>query len=273
MPATTTVTEQVEAAFAGTPDERLRTVMQALVRHLHAFASEVELTEAEWMAGIEFLTATGHKSDERRQEFILLSDVLGLSMLTVQLNHGDDSQATEPTVFGPFFMEGSPRIEEGGDLARGASGEPCLVRGRVVGTDGTPIAGAHVEVWQADDTGHYDVQYDDLDHAQGRGHLVAGDDGRFSFWTVKPVAYPIPDDGPVGALMAAAHRSVMRPAHVHFMVSAPGRATLITHVFDREDPHLATDAVFGVKPSLVADFRREGDHHTLDYEFVLGEQQ
>jgi len=269
---TPTLTERVEASFAGAGDARLREVMQALVRHLHGFAQEVGLTEDEWFAGIDFLTRTGQMSDDRRQEFILLSDVLGLSMLTVGLNQGAGTQATEPTVFGPFFVGGSPAVPEGGDLARGFGGEPCLVRGRVVDTGGRPIEGARVEVWQADDTGHYDVQYADLDEPRGRGHLFTGRDGGFSFTTVKPVAYPIPDDGPVGRLMAAAGRSVMRPAHIHFMVSAPGRRTLITHVFDREDPHLATDAVFGVKPSLVADFRRAGDHHILEYEFVLGEQ-
>jgi len=272
MATTTTLTQQVEEAFAGAQDERLREVLQALVRHLHGFATEVGLTEDEWLAGIQFLTRTGQKSDDRRQEFILLSDVLGLSMLTVELNHGDDSQATEPTVFGPFFVAGSPLVPHGGDLANGFTGERLLVRGRVVDTAGAPIAGALVEVWQADDQGFYDVQYEDLDEPRGRGHLHTLDDGTFSFWTTRPVAYPIPGDGPVGQLMAAAGRSIMRPAHVHFMVSAPGKRTLITHVFDREDPHLESDAVFGVKPTLVADLRREGDHFTLDYEFVLGDQ-
>lgn len=268
MATQTTLTDDVAAAFAGAPDPRLRELLGALVRHLHGFAKEVALTEDEWFFAIDFLTRTGHMSDDRRQEFVLLSDVLGLSMLTVGVNQGGDTQATEPTVFGPFFFEGSPAIEEGGDVAQGFSGDPLLVRGRVRDTAGAPVAGARVEVWQADDHGFYDVQQD-LDEPRGRGHLYALEDGSFSFTSTRPVAYPIPDDGPVGQLMAAAERSVMRPAHVHFMISAPGHRTLITHVFDRTDPYLETDAVFGVKPSLVADFVPDGSRFTLDFDFVL----
>ena len=275
------LTEAVEASFEGSRDPRFREVMQALVRHLHAFAREVELTEAEWFAAIDFLTRTGHMSDDKRQEFVLLSDTLGLSMLTVGLNQGAGTAATEPTVFGPFFVEGSPEVPEGGDLAQGASGDPCLVRGRVLDTEGRPLAGALVEVWQADDEGFYDVQRPELDRAQGRGHLRARDDGGFSFWTVRPVAYPIPDDGPVGEMLAAAGRGPMRPAHIHFMVLAEGHRKLITHVFDREDRYLSDDAVFGVKESLIGEFvRHEAGEapdgrrlaqtfYSLDFDFVL----
>lgn len=268
MATQTTLTGNVEAAFADTADPRLREILAALVRHLHGFAQEVALTEDEWFFAIDFLTRTGHMSDDRRQEFVLLSDVLGLSMLTVGVNQGGDSQATEPTVFGPFFFEGSPFVEEGGDVARGFTGDPLLVRGRVRDTAGATLRGARVEVWQADDKGFYDVQQD-LDEPRGRGHLFSLEDGSFSFSSTRPVAYPIPDDGPVGQLMHAAGRSVMRPAHVHFMISMPGHRTLITHVFDRTDPYLESDAVFGVKASLVADFVPDGSGYTLDFDFVL----
>ena len=283
--ALTELTDEVLARFGEAPDPRVREVLQALVRHLHAFATEVALTDDEWARGIDFVTRAGQLSDERRQELILLSDVLGLSMLTVALNHGAGSQATEPTVFGPFFVEGSPEYANGDDLAHGFSGEPCLVSGRVTDGSGAPVAGARMEVWQADDQGFYDVQYADLDEPRGRGHLFTRDDGSYAFWTVKPVAYPIPGDGPVGELMRAARRSIMRPAHIHFMISAPGRRTLITHVFDREDPHLATDAVFGVKASLIGDFLRHeagrapdgrslaSPFHTLSYDFVLAPER
>jgi hydroxyquinol 1,2-dioxygenase len=250
------LTEAVVASFDRAADPRLRDLMQALVRHLHAFSREVGLTEDEWFAAIDFVTRTGQKCDDTRQEFVLLSDTLGLSMLTVGLNQGAGSNATEPTVFGPFFVEGSPEIEQGGDLAQGASGPPCWVDVEVVDLEGRPIQNALVEVWQADEAGFYDVQYESLDHPQGRGHLRTDAGGRVRFWTVRPVAYPIPDDGPVGAMLRAAGRGSMRPAHIHFMIAAPGHRRLITHLFDREDEWLERDAVFGVKPSLIVDFVR-----------------
>jgi hydroxyquinol 1,2-dioxygenase len=244
------VTDEVVASFAG--DDRLSEVVRSLVRHLHAFARDVRLTQAEWEAGIAFLTRTGHVTDDRRQEFVLLSDVLGLSMLTVGINAPADPRATESTVFGPFFVEGAPHVEQGGDIASGAKGTPCLVSGRVTDVDGVPVPGARIEVWEADEDGFYDVQYDG-DRTAGRGWLTAGPDGEYRFWSVKPSAYPIPADGPVGDLLAATGRHPMRPAHLHFMVSAPGFRTLITHVFVARDPHLASDAVFGVKDGLVVD--------------------
>jgi hydroxyquinol 1,2-dioxygenase len=251
------LTRAVEASFDGTPDPRLREVMQALVRHLHAFASEVQLTEEEWFAAIDFLTRTGHITDDKRQEFILASDTLGLSMLVVGMNHRRPPGATESTVFGPFFIEGSPAFENGDDLANGAPGMPCFMSGVVRSTDGEPVPGALLDIWQADEDGFYDVQYEGLDEARGRGHLHSDDDGRYWFWTVQPEAYPIPTDGPVGSMLAATSRSPMRPAHVHFKVTAPGYQTLITHVFDESDQYLDTDAVFGVRSSLLATF----EHH------------
>jgi hydroxyquinol 1,2-dioxygenase len=241
----------------------------------------VQLTEEEWATGIDFLTRTGHMCSDKRQEFILLSDVLGMSMHTVGINHPKVGDATESTVFGPFFVEGSPRYENGDDLANGAPGAPCLMHGRVVGLDGEPVAGARMEVWQADEEGLYDVQYDDLGQPRGRGHLFTGEDGRYSFWSVRPECYGIPVDGPVGEMLRAAGRGWMRPAHVHFMITAPGYRKLTTHVFDEEDQHLDADAVFGVKSSLIthldrhepgtaADGRELAEpYYSLSYDFVL----
>lgn len=274
------VTTAVVESFAGAPDDRYREVMQSLVRHLHAFARDVRLTQAEWDAAVGFLTRVGHITDDRRQEFILLSDVLGLSMLTIAINAPASAGATESTVFGPFFVADAPTIDNGGDLSFGAKGVPCLVRGQVRGTDGTPLPGAWLEVWQSDEDGFYDVQYAG-DVTAARGRLQADDEGRFSFWSVRPSAYPIPDDGPVGDLLTAAGRGPMRPAHIHFMISAPEHRTLVTHIFAAGDDHLADDAVFGVKDSLVVDFAEHGpgtapDGRVLDgpwsdveFDFVL----
>ena len=275
------LTRAVQASFGDAPSPRLREVLERLVAHLHAFASEVGLTEEEWAAGIDFLTRTGHITDDRRQEFILLSDVLGLSMLVIGLNHRRPPGATESTVFGPFFVEGSPAVENGDDIARGAPGEPCLMQGRVLDLAGKPVPDALLEVWQADEDGFYDVQYADLDEARGRGHLRADADGRWWFWSVKPQAYPIPADGPVGDLMKAAARSPMRPAHVHFLVRAPGYQPLTTHVFADGDPYLDSDAVFGVRSGLITGFERhdpgvapdgrrmDAPYWTMAYDMVL----
>lgn len=275
------LTEAVAASFADAPSERYKEVMQALVRHLHAFISEVQLTEEEWFRAVDFLTRTGKISNDTRQEFILLSDVLGASMLTVGINHRKPEGATEATVFGPFFVEGAPEFDNGDDLANGAPGEPCFVSGRVVSTDGTPIPNAHLEVWQADEDGFYDVQYEDLDAMRGRGQLDSDEEGRFWFRTVRPEPYPIPGDGPVGELMGAANRSLMRASHIHFMVSAPGYETVITHIFKNGDEYLDSDSVFGVKESLIADFERhepgtapdgtemDRPFYTVEYDIVL----
>ncbi len=250
------LTGTVVASFAGTPDERMRTLMTALIRHLHAFAREVRLTEAEWAAAIGFLTDAGHITDDRRQEFILLSDVLGLSMQTITINHAAEGGVTESTVLGPFFVAGSPEIEQGGDIALGAPGEPCWVEGSVRDVDGKPVPGALLEVWEADDDGLYDVQYADTRTA-ARGHLTADGDGEFRFWALTPTPYPIPADGPVGRLLAATGRSPMRAPHLHFLVSAPGFRTLVTHIFVAGES-LGGDSVFGVRDSLVKQFVRSG---------------
>ena len=267
------LTAEVVASFANTPDPRLKELLEALTRHLHAFIREVRLTEQEWTRAIEFLTAVGHITDAKRQEFILLSDVLGASMQTIAVNNEACGNATEATVFGPFFVEESPLVGNGGDIAGGASGTPCLVEGSVRDTDGNPVPGARIEVWEADEDGFYDVQYDD-DRVAGRGHLFSEPDGSFSFRCVTPTAYPIPHDGPVGELLAAAKRSPMRAAHLHFMVTADNFRTLVTHIFVEGDPQLEVgDAVFGVKESLVKKFIAQPDNQTrVRFDIVLAPQ-
>lgn len=245
--------DRVVASFDGTPDPRLKEVLQVLTRHLHAFVREVRLTEPEWQQAIRFLTATGHATDDRRQEFILLSDVLGLSMQTVTVNNEAYRNATEATVFGPFFVDGSPRIDQGGDISLGASGTPCWVEGTVTDTSGTPVPGARIEVWEADEDGFYDVQYGD-GRTAARGHLFSDADGRYRFWAIEPTPYPIPHDGPVGDLLAATGRSPLRASHLHFLVDAPDLRTLVTHIFVRGDTLLDRDSVFGVRDSLIKDF-------------------
>jgi hydroxyquinol 1,2-dioxygenase len=245
--------EEVVASFDSTADPRLKYVMQSMTRHLHAFLREVRLTEAEWAKAIEVLTAAGHITDDKRQEFVLLSDVLGASMQTITMNNQAYRNATEATVLGPFFEDGAPEVPLGGDISGGAAGQPCWVEGTVTGTDGKPIPGARLEVWECDEDGFYDVQYGD-DRVAARGNLSTDDQGGFRFWALTPVPYPIPHDGPVGALLDAAGRSPMRAAHLHFKVSAPGKRTLITHIFVHGDEYLTCDAVFGVRDSLIVDF-------------------
>ena len=265
-----TITQAVIARLATTPDARLKEIMTSLVQHLHSFAREVKLTEEEWMKGIQFLTATGQMCDDRRQEFILLSDTLGLSMLTVAMNSDKPAGCTEPTVFGPFFLEDAPRFELGDDVSNGAKGEPCMVRGTVKSLTGEPIPNALLNVWQADADGNYDVQYAELAHPQARGILHADSEGHFHFKTILAEAYPIPSDGPVGAMLKATKNHPWRPAHLHFMIDAPGYERLITHVFRDHDHYLDSDVVFGVRQSLVAEWPRQPDgSYTLDFDFVL----
>jgi hydroxyquinol 1,2-dioxygenase len=248
--------ERVVASFAGTPDSRTQQLVEALTRHLHAFLRETRLTEEEWKRAIDFLTAVGHITDDRRQEFILLSDVLGASMQTITINNEAYANATEATVFGPFFLAGSPDVGLGGDVAGGAPGEPCWVEGTVTDTEGRPVVGARIEVWEADAEGLYDVQYGD-DRVTGRGHLHTDEHGGYRFWAVTPTPYPIPDDGPVGELLRATARSPMRASHLHLMVEADGFRTLVTHVFPRGDAYLDSDSVFGVRESLVVDVHQQ----------------
>ena len=250
-----TITEAVLARHANTEDPRLKAIMASLVKHLHAFAREVKLTEAEWFQGIEFMTRCGHITSETRQEFILLSDTLGVSMMVDALNHGGDGDAaTESTVLGPFYVAGAPELEMGADIARQpGDGRPLEMSGRVLGADGRPVAGAIVDVWQTAANGLYDVQDPEQPPYNLRGRFRTGADGRYRFRTIRPVSYPVPTDGPVGGMLQALGRHAWRPAHLHFMIAAPGHARLVTHLFVKGDPYLGSDAVFGVKDSLVVD--------------------
>jgi protocatechuate 3,4-dioxygenase beta subunit len=242
----------VAASFENTPDERLKQVLTSLVHHLHAFVKDVELSEDEWGFAIDFLTRTGQMSNDVRQEFILLSDVLGVSMLVETINHRTGGTSTESTVLGPFHMVESPKRELGDDIALDGKGTPCLVSGQVTGPDGEPLAGASVDVWQTNEDGFYDVQQPGIQPPGNlRGFFTADGEGRFWFRSVVPRYYPIPDDGPVGQLLAATGRHPYRPAHLHFIVAAPGYRPVTTHVFVAGSPYLDSDAVFGVKESLV----------------------
>lgn len=266
-----TLTEAVVARLSGCDNPRLMAVMTGLVRHLHAFVREVNLTEAEWFEGIQFLTATGQKCDADRQEFILLSDVLGVSMMVDALNHGKPSGATESTVLGPFYIPGAPELAIGADIAHGSLGAPAEISGRVLDRDGRPIAGAVLDVWQTATNGLYSIQDPEQDRYNLRGRFRTGGDGRYAFRTVKPVSYPVPTDGPVGRILDAMGRHPHRPAHIHFIVSAPGYETLTTHLFADGDPYLDSDVVFAVKNSLVVDFAPTGDGKGLAaaYDFRL----
>ncbi|SUD31461.1 putative hydroxyquinol 1,2-dioxygenase [Pseudomonas fluorescens] len=251
-----TITAAVLEQQANCPNPRLKQIMTSLICHLHDFAREVRLTEGEWEQGIDFLTRVGHITDDKRQEFILLSDTLGLTMLVNAQNNQKPPQCTESTIFGPFFVENAPLFENGGDITNGARGEPCRVSGSVRGLDGQGIPHAEVQVWQCDEDGFYDVQYPELDQAQCRGQLATATDGSFSFHSVLAQAYPIPHDGPVGQMLELLGRHPWRPAHLHFMIKAPGYQTLITHIFRDGDPYLESDAVFGVRSSLIADWKQ-----------------
>ncbi|MDQ0678828.1 hydroxyquinol 1,2-dioxygenase [Arthrobacter pascens] len=251
-----TLTQNVLHSFENCTDPRLQHLMQALVRHLHAFIREVRLTEDEWNAAIAFLTEAGHITDEKRQEFIMLSDVLGASMQTINVNNQAYKNATEATVFGPFFAEDAPEIPNGGDIAGGAPGQPCWLEGTVTDTEGEPVPGARIEVWEADEDGFYDVQYGD-NRVAGRAHLFSDDQGHYSFWGLAPTPYAIPHDGPVGKLLEATGRSPMRASHLHFMVTAPGKRALVTHIFVAGDELLKYDTVFGVKDSLIKYFEQQ----------------
>lgn len=275
-----TITDAVLARMDGCDNPRFKLVMSSLIRHLHDFAREVHLTEAEWEEGVRFLTATGKMCDDKRQEFILLSDTLGLSMLNVAQNHSHGKGITEATVFGPFHVGGAPQYQLGDDIANGAPGEVLYVTATVRSADGSPISNASVDTWQADEDGFYDVQVPGAP-LRGRGILRTDAEGRVYFRSILPTAYPIPTDGPVGQMLTLMGRHPWRPAHVHFLIQAAGFETLVTHVFRDDDPYLESDAVFGVRTSLMGNFvRHEGGRPpfgetsaepfwTLHFDFVL----
>jgi len=268
--------EVVTGRIADTTDPRFKEIMTVLIHHLHAAVKEIEPTQEEWFQAIKFLTATGHMCDDWRQEFILLSDVLGVSMLVDAINNRKPSGASESTVLGPFHVANAPELELGSNICLDQKGEPMLVKGRVLDTDGAPIANAKVDVWQANDEGFYDVQQ------QGhqpdfslRGVVRTDDQGRYWFNAVRPKFYRIPDDGPVGKMLARMGRHPFRPAHLHYIIEADGFETLTTHTFDPDDPYIHSDAVFGVKESLIAQYKDttpDGSYQKqweVEFDFVL----
>ena len=264
------LTQVAVQAFAGTPDARLRELMTALVRHLHAFAQEVDLSPDEWLAGIRFATACGQISTDKRPEFILLSDTLGLSSMVVALAQsrasasGGATEATEATVEGPFYWPGAPDLPLGSDIAEGARGEPTLYMGRVTDVNGKPLPGALLDIWSGDGAGKYDVQLSAEPKMQARGRFRSDAEGRYWFWSIKPSFYPVPDDGPVGEMMRATGRSIYRPAHIPLQVSSPGHVTLTSQVFVAGDPYIDRDAVFGTRDSLIVDFERHPPGKAVD---------
>jgi hydroxyquinol 1,2-dioxygenase len=278
------ITDLAVERWATAHDPRLAEVMTALVRHLHDFAREVRLTEAEWMAAIQWLNRTGQISNEKREEFILTSDVLGLSMLVVQMNHRLDTRATPATVLGPFHIEGSPELGYGADMSQGLPGTPLVLHGTVKDLGGNPVPGAVLDLWQADNEGLYESQHADVDEARLRAKYTTREDGSYCVRTVAPLGYTIPMDGPVGDLISRTEISHFRPAHVHFLLNVPGYEPLITHLFEEGADYLDSDVVFGVKEELVVRYEKREPGETPDgatidepwfearYDFVLQPQ-
>ena len=277
------ITELAKQRWGTAHDERTRELLTGLVQHLHDFAREVRLTEPEWMAAIQWLKRTGQISDEKREEFILASDVLGLSMLVVQMNHRFDAAATPATVLGPFHIDGSPPLPFGADMSDGVAGTPLFVHGTVRDLSGAPVGGALLDVWQADGDGMYEAQLE-VDEARLRAKYSSREDGSYCVRTVAPLGYAIPMDGPVGELVGATQISHFRPAHVHFLIDVPGYEPLITHLFQEGAEYLDSDVVFGTKSELVVPFEQRQPGPTPDggtsaepwlearYDFVLQPQ-
>jgi hydroxyquinol 1,2-dioxygenase len=276
------ITEEVLKRYQDTPDPRLREIMLSLIKHIHSFAKEVKLTPKEWLFFIDYLEETGKWCAPGRNEFMIFSDALGLSMLTITQGYPRQKHATEPTLVGPFLLEDAPVFPMGSDISGGAAGTPMFARGRIVDTEGAPVANAVMDVWHSDDRGLYDVQDGfETNGAWARAALKTGEDGAFSFWSVLPVDYPAPQDGTAIRMLRATTGRDWRPAHLHFRIQAPNMASLVTHIFDRTSKNIASDAVFGVRPSLIADFvenkagtapdgkKMDSPFYTLDYDFVL----
>jgi hydroxyquinol 1,2-dioxygenase len=269
-----TVTESALERLSECNNPRLKKVMTSLIRHVHEFAREVELTPQEWMKGINFLTDVGHITDDKRQEFILLSDTLGLSALVDLLaNRGKAKAATESSLLGPFFREGAPELPAGASIARGIEGEPLIVHGRVTSIDGKPLAGARIDVWQASSSGQYDLQFDNFKGAEMnlRARFRTDAEGDYKFLSVKPSSYPVPSDGPVGKMLNALGRHPFRPAHIHFIISAPGFKTLVTALYVGGDKYIESDVVFGSREQLVVKYRNSSSANidSIEYNFVI----
>jgi protocatechuate 3,4-dioxygenase beta subunit len=275
------LSEAVIASFSGARDPRFREVMTSLVKHLHAFIRDVNLTEAEWMAGIQFLTAVGQRCDERRQEFILLSDTLGATTMKDLINYRKPPGVTAFTILGPFYRPDAPELPSAANIANELPGEPAILRGRVLSVDGQPVPNARLDVWQSDGEGFYDLQRPDVDGMALRGVFHTDAEGGYVFRTIKPAYYPIPTDGPVGKMLMAMGRHPFRPAHIHFLISAEGYEPVTTELFVSEDPYLDSDAVFGVRESLIVPFVRNDSEeeaarlgisvpfHIVNFDFVL----
>ena len=276
-----TITDQAVARWNTTHDPRLRELITKLIPHVHAWAKEVNLTHEEWLAGLNFLARVGQWTTDARGENILLSDVMGLSMLTVMLNDKLPKGATPHTVLGPFYVDDSPQLGHGGDMAEGVEGEPCFISGQVRNLKGEPIANAVLDMWQADEAGIYEVQLTEKSGPYLRGIYHSGPDGRYLVKTIAPLGYTIPMDGPVGELIRMTDISHFRPAHIHFILSAPGYQKIITHLFKRGTEYIENDVVYGVKEELITDFTRhepgvaptgetvDTPFWTIDYDFVL----
>ena len=242
--------------LANAPDARMREIMTALIRHLHDFVRETALTPAEWKSGIDFLTAVGHLTDERRQEFVLLSDTLGVSAMVDLVRHRYLGRGTASSLLGPFYRPGAPELPYGANIAGATPGEPIKICGWVTDGNGRAIAGAALDIWQAAPNGKYDIQEDDSTKMNLRGTFRTDTGGRYEFRSVKPNSYPVPNDGPVGVLLRAQGRHPYRPAHIHFIITADGYEPLITAVYIAGDSYIESDAVFGAKPSLTIAYRK-----------------
>lgn len=275
------ITAAVVDRLAESDDPRFKRIMTSLITHLHDFVREVSLTESEWMTAIEFLTEVGRTCTPKRQEFILLSDTLGVSVLVITLNHPADEGSAESTVLGPFYWEGAPDLPLGSDLARGVIGEPTFYSGRVLALDGRPLANALLDIWSGDGDGNYDMQIPGELGMKARGRIRTNAEGRYWFRSIRPTFYPVPTDGPVGRMLRKMGRHPYRPGHIHMIVSAPDFAPVTTHLFVSDSEYLDSDAVFGMKESLVARFERhppgvgpygepvDTPYYSVNYDFIL----
>jgi hydroxyquinol 1,2-dioxygenase len=277
----TSITQAVVGRLAESDDPRFKRVMTALISHLHEFVREVKLTEPEWLTAIEFLTDVGKTCTDKRQEFILLSDTLGVSVLVITLNHPAEQGSVESTVLGPFYWEGAPELPRGSNLAEGVKGEPTFYSGRVLGVDSQPLANALLDIWSGDGEGNYDMQMPGETAMKARGRIRTDAAGRYWFRSIRPTFYPVPTDGPVGRMLRKMGRHPYRPGHIHILVSAPGYRQVTTHLFVAGSQYLDSDAVFGMKESLVAQFdqhapgigpdgeRLDTRFYTVNYDFRL----